>query len=88
MHGADGLLACTGRQHALTLALHTCTVCLVARKSDRPPLRDEPTLGARVLMSEIEQIARAKHLVGFRVAYKRNANDEHVVALIFPSQPP
>lgn len=60
----------------------------MARKSDRPPPRDEPTLGARVLMTEIERMARAKHLVGFRVAYKLNAKNEHVVALIFPSQPP
>jgi len=46
-----------------------------------------PTLGARVLMNEIEQLARAKHLVG-RVAYKMNDKGEHVVALIFPPQPP
>jgi hypothetical protein len=47
-----------------------------------------PTLGARVLMTEIEQLARAKHLVGHRIAYKMNAKGEHVVALIFPPQPP
>lgn len=58
----------------------------MARKSDRPALRDEPTLGARVLMGEIERIARAKHLVGYRVAYKQNAKGEHVVALIYPPQ--
>jgi ribosomal protein L35AE/L33A len=56
--------------------------------SDRTRGRDGPTLGARVLMAEIDQIAKAKHLVGHRVAYKMNDKGEHVIALIFPPQPP
>ena len=32
-------------------------------------------------------LARAKHLVGHRIAYKMNDKGEHVVALIFPPQP-
>ncbi len=34
-------------------------------------------------MRHIEELARARELVGARVAYKRNAKGEHVVALIF-----
>lgn len=60
----------------------------MGRKGGRAPLEDQPTLGARAVMNEIEQVARAKHLVGFRVAYKTNDRGEHVVALIFPPQPP
>ena len=30
----------------------------------------------------------ARGLVGFRVAYKMNAKGEHVVAIVFPPQPP
>jgi hypothetical protein len=37
-------------------------------------------------MAAVEELAKARGLVGFRVAYKRNAAEEHVVALIFPSQ--
>jgi hypothetical protein len=55
---------------------------------DRQPPEDGPTLGARVLMNEIDQLARAKHLVGHRVAYKMNDKGEHVVAVMFPPQPP
>jgi hypothetical protein len=47
-----------------------------------------PTLGVRAVMAAVEEVARAKKLVAFRVAYKRNAQGEHVVALIFPPQPP
>jgi hypothetical protein len=39
-------------------------------------------------MDALEVVARSKKLVDFRVAYKRNAQGEHVVALIFPPQPP
>jgi hypothetical protein len=45
-----------------------------------------PTLGVRAVMSAVEDLARARHLAGFRVAYKPNAQGEHVVALIFPPQ--
>jgi hypothetical protein len=47
-----------------------------------------PTLGIRAVMDAVEEVARAKKLVDFRVAYKRNSQGEHVVALIFPPQPP
>jgi hypothetical protein len=47
-----------------------------------------PTLGVRALMAAVEEVARAKGLREFRVGYKRNDRDEHVVALIFPPQPP
>jgi len=55
----------------------------------RPPRQlvdpdPRPTLGVRALMSAIEELARARELSGFRVAYKQNARGEHVVALIFP----
>jgi hypothetical protein len=33
------------------------------------------------------ELAKARGLVGARIAYKMNAVGEHVVALIFPSQP-
>jgi hypothetical protein len=49
---------------------------------------ERPTLGARALMAAVEELAKARGLIGCRVAYKRNAKGEHVVALIFPSQGP
>jgi hypothetical protein len=53
----------------------------------RSPRQDPPTLGVRAIMGAIDQLAKARGLVGARVAYKMNAAGEHVVALIFPSQP-
>jgi len=47
-----------------------------------------PTLGVRAVMNAIEQLAQVRGLQGFRVAYKQNSRGEHVVALIFPPQPP
>ena len=52
---------------------------------DRHPRADGPTLGARALMRAIEELAAARRLVDFRVAYKQNAKGEHVVALIYRS---
>ncbi len=53
----------------------------------RPPrsahLDEQPNLGTRALMNAIDELAKARGLVGARVAYKRNAKGEHVVALIF-----
>lgn len=46
-----------------------------------------PTLGARAIMRAVEELATQRGIVGARVAYKQNAKGEHVVALIFPSQP-
>jgi hypothetical protein len=48
----------------------------------------QPTLLARTLMEAVAELARAKHITDYRVAYKTNAHNEHVVALIFPPQPP
>jgi hypothetical protein len=50
--------------------------------------RERPTLGARALMGQIEKIAEAERLIGYRVAYKMNDKGEHVVALIYQSYPP
>ena len=55
---------------------------------DRHPLEDGPTLGARALMLAIEELPFFQSLVNARVAYKRNAKGEHVVAVVFPPQPP
>jgi hypothetical protein len=52
----------------------------------RSPRETQPTLGARALMSAIDELAKVRGIVGARVAYKQNAAGEHVVALIFPSQ--
>jgi hypothetical protein len=32
------------------------------------------------------ELCRARGLVGFRLAYKKNAKDEHVVAIVFPPE--
>jgi hypothetical protein len=53
-----------------------------------PSRQDLPTLGARAVIRAVEEVARAKHLLGWRVGYKKNDKGEHVVALIFPPQPP
>jgi hypothetical protein len=58
------------------------------RINTRPPRtlhNDEPPLGARAIMRELEALATARCLVGARVGYKRNAAGDHVVALIFQS---
>ena len=53
----------------------------------RPPrnLPDDhqPNLGTRALMRAVEELAASRKLTDARVAYKRNAKGEHVVALIF-----
>lgn len=54
----------------------------------RPPRNlgnddQQPNLGTRALMRAVEELAAARSLAGARVAYKRNAKGEHVVALIF-----
>ncbi|MDP8999939.1 MAG: hypothetical protein M3O46_07490 [Myxococcota bacterium] len=46
-----------------------------------------PTLGVRVLMTAVEEMARAKAIQRFRVVYKMNDRGEHVIALIFPPRP-
>ena len=47
-----------------------------------------PPLGVRALVSAVEDLVRGRNVVGARIAYKRNARGEHVVAIIFPAQPP
>jgi len=44
---------------------------------------DQPNLGTRALMRAVEELVKAHHLTQARVAYKRNAKGEHVVAVIF-----
>jgi hypothetical protein len=39
-------------------------------------------------MSAVEDLARGRNVVGARIAYKRNAQGEHVVAIFFPAQTP
>jgi hypothetical protein len=39
-------------------------------------------------MSAVEDLVRGRNVVDARIAYKRNARGEHVVAIIFPAQPP
>jgi len=55
--------------------------------NSRPPRHlpndDKPNLGTKAVMHQIEELASARGLVDARVAYKRNAKGEHVVALIF-----
>jgi hypothetical protein len=46
---------------------------------------ERPTLGVRATMAAIEELAKARGIVGARVAYKRNARGEHVVAIIWPA---
>jgi hypothetical protein len=55
---------------------------------DRRPQEDGPTLGAQVLMQTIMALPFVQKLVGARVVYKKNVRGEHVVAVVFPSQPP
>jgi hypothetical protein len=59
----------------------------MVRKEGRGRLDDVPTLGARVLMNEIDELALRRCIAGYRVAYRMNDRGEHVVALIFPPQP-
>ena len=56
-------------------------------KTDRTHPKDEPTLLARSLMRELFEIAALRKVSGARVDYRLNAKGEHVVAIIFPSQP-
>jgi hypothetical protein len=56
--------------------------------SDRHPPEDGPTLGARVLIQAIMALPCVQHLAGARVVYKKNVRGEHVVAVVFPPQPP
>jgi hypothetical protein len=59
------------------------------RKDGRSALEEQPTLLARVLMGEINEIAVRHKLQGpYRVAYKRNSAGHHVIALVFEPQPP
>jgi hypothetical protein len=47
-----------------------------------------PTLVVRALMNAVEELARARGILDARVMYKRNDRNEHVVAILFPVQPP
>ncbi len=55
----------------------------MGRSADRPPIPDRPPLLLRPLVSEIEALPELKRLgIRFRVAYKRNAQGKHVIAVI------
>ena len=51
----------------------------------KPPrnLFEPPPLGARVIMTEIEEVGRSHRLEHPRVAYRKNEKGEHVIALLF-----
>jgi hypothetical protein len=55
------------------------------RSPDRPPLPDHlrQPIGIRPLMEVMDALAKSRGMETHRVAYKRNAKGEHVVALIF-----
>ena len=59
-----------------------------ARRPRNPNLSEGPTVLARAVMASLEDFVRERHqgLREWRVAYKHNAKDEHVIALIFPAQ--
>jgi hypothetical protein len=57
-------------------------------RADHRPDDRGPTLLAQAIMSEIRDLKIVRDLVGGRVAYKRNSKGEHVVAIVFPPQPP
>jgi len=44
---------------------------------------ESPNLGARAFMGRVEELAKGERFESFRVAYKRNATGEHVVAVIW-----
>ena len=52
----------------------------------KPPryLFEPPPLGARVIMTAIEEVSRSHGLDRPRVAYKKTEAGEHCVALFFP----
>ena len=58
------------------------------RSSDRPGIPDRPPLAVKSIMDEVEQIGRGRKLKGYRVAFKKNAKGENVVALLWPPQTP
>ena len=55
----------------------------MGRSADRPPVADREPLGIKPLQEAIDILARSRGMKTHRVAYKQNANGEHVVALIF-----
>ena len=56
------------------------------RSSDRPRIEDRPPLGVKALMEVVEALVKSRGMTKARVAYKTNANGEHVVAIIWPPQ--
>jgi hypothetical protein len=60
----------------------------VPPRPDHRPDDRGPTLLAQALMNALRDLKIVRDLVGGRVLYKRNSKGEHVVAVIFPPQPP
>jgi hypothetical protein len=70
----------------LDAALYVRSVVGMGRRSsDRPPPIDRPPLGVSPLVEVIDALAKSRGMTSHRVAYKRNAKGEHVIALIFTS---
>ncbi len=46
------------------------------------------TLLVKMLMAALDRLVRDKQVRGARIVYKQNARGEHVVAIVFPPQPP
>ena len=70
--------------------VHAYSIMHAMPDDSRPPRHvpdDPPTLGARALMRQLEELVKAHGLVGARVRYKRNPAGEHVVAIVFASFP-
>jgi hypothetical protein len=44
---------------------------------------DRPPLGIAPLLEVIDALAKSRGMASHRVAYKKNAKGEHVIALIF-----
>lgn len=62
-------------------------VGLLLRADHRPDDRG-PTLLAQAIMSDLRDLKIVRDLVNGRILYKRNAKGQHVLAIVFPPQPP
>jgi hypothetical protein len=68
--------------------MHSMVMAGKDNRRHRDPMAETPTLGATVLMNAIQELVATRRLVDARVVYKMSARGEHVVAIIFPPQPP
>ena len=56
------------------------------RSSDRPRDENRPPLGVKALMEVVDALVKSRGMAKCRVAYKMNAQGEHVVAIIWGAQ--